>query len=53
MLTYLVTHGCLETVLNDIFNVLLRPISGRGEILKLPTFNVLAVLSNSSSPHQK
>jgi len=53
MLTFPVTHGHSETALNDTFNVLLRPLSGRGETLKLPSFNALSALSNSSFPHQK
>lgn len=53
MLTYLVTHGRLETVLNYTLNVFLGTVSGRGETLKLGSFNVLAILSNSSSPNQK
>lgn len=53
MLTYVVTHGHLETVLNYTLNVFLGTVSGRGETLKLGSFKVLAILSNSSSSHQK
>lgn len=50
MFAYPMTHGCLETVLNYTFQVLLRPVNGRGETLKLPSLNVPAVLSLTLPP---